>query len=50
MIPTDSNYQSTISIDEIRTEVLEQMLIYMQSHIKKIGNDIETVQSELNRR
>jgi hypothetical protein len=50
MIPTDSNYMSTIHVDQIRTEVLENMIIYMHNQIEKINKELIAVTKELAQR
>lgn len=50
MITTVSDYGSTVHVEKIRSEVLENMLIYMHGQVKKINAESVFVENELKRR
>jgi len=50
MIPTDSDYLSTVNVEQLRTDVLEDMLKYMYAKHRKLCKEIIIVSRELKRR
>lgn len=50
MLTTQTDFKNTVNVEEIRSEVLRNMLAYMRSQIKKINEEIVLVEGELKRR
>jgi len=50
MIPTDSDYLSTVVVTQIRTDALEDILEHMYTRYNKLGREIIMVTEELSRR
>ena len=50
MTSTVSDFATTVCVEQIRTKVLENMIIYMYSQISKISKEIILVGEELKRR
>ncbi len=47
---TQSNYESTINVGQIRTDALETMLAYLYQEQRRIENEIQMILEELAKR